>query len=179
MTCIVGIAHKGKVYIGGDSLGSSSNFNCNVRSDTKVFKNNQFLIGYTSSFRMGQLLRCVWLPPKKSKNLDDFTFMVRIVIPSIIRLFKDNEFAEVEKEAVSGGSFLVGFNKNLYTIYDDYQVATNASNVNAVGCGGAFALGALLAQSNKLSPTDRISQALDVACELSAGVRGPYVIESI
>jgi len=54
MTCIVGIAQEGKVWIGADSAAVSGQ---DIRATAlrKVFRRGQFLIGYTSSFRMGQL----------------------------------------------------------------------------------------------------------------------------
>lgn len=56
MTCIIGLIKNKKVYIGGDSAGVDG-LNITIRKDSKVFKINKFIIGYTSSFRMGQLLR--------------------------------------------------------------------------------------------------------------------------
>ena len=55
MTCIVALKENGKVYIGGDCAGSDQSFT-HSRKDPKVFKRGKFLIGFTSSFRMGQLL---------------------------------------------------------------------------------------------------------------------------
>ena len=37
LTCIVGMVHKGKVYIGADSLGSNG-FTQSVRKESKVLK---------------------------------------------------------------------------------------------------------------------------------------------
>ena len=56
MTCIVGLVHEGVVYIGGDSAGVGG-MSLTVRADEKVFQNGEFLMGFTTSFRMGQLLR--------------------------------------------------------------------------------------------------------------------------
>jgi ATP-dependent protease HslVU (ClpYQ) peptidase subunit len=56
MTCIVGMVENGKVYIGGDSAGVSG-FDYHIREDQKVFQNGDMIFGFTSSFRMGQLLQ--------------------------------------------------------------------------------------------------------------------------
>lgn len=61
LTCIVGMTHKGKVYIGADSLGSNG-FTQSIRKESKVFKNGEFLIGCTSSFRMIDLLKWKFNP---------------------------------------------------------------------------------------------------------------------
>lgn len=51
MTCIVGLEHNGRVYIGADSAGVSG-WDLTVRADKKVFRNGSFLFGFTDSFRM-------------------------------------------------------------------------------------------------------------------------------
>ncbi|KKN17732.1 hypothetical protein LCGC14_0962700, partial [marine sediment metagenome] len=57
MTCIVGfIDDGGKAWMGGDSAGVAGH-HTHPRRDPKVFRVGPVLIGYTSSFRMGQLLR--------------------------------------------------------------------------------------------------------------------------
>ena len=57
MTCIVGMVDgQGTVYIGADSLAAGG-YQKTIRKDAKVFTNGIAVMGYTSSFRMGQLLR--------------------------------------------------------------------------------------------------------------------------
>ena len=64
MTCIVGLVHEGVVYIGGDSAGVAG-LSLVVRADEKVLRNGDFLMGFTTSFRMGQLLRYKLDPPRR------------------------------------------------------------------------------------------------------------------
>ena len=71
MTCIVGMVDKlaKNVIIGGDSA-ESTNVNIFIRKDAKIFQNGNFIIGCTSSFRMIQLLRFTFKPPKiKTKDI--------------------------------------------------------------------------------------------------------------
>ena len=63
MTCIVGVVDNGKVYMGGDSAGVGG-LCIETRKQPKVFRNGDFLIGYTDSFRMGQLLQYKMSPPR-------------------------------------------------------------------------------------------------------------------
>ena len=44
MTCIVGLRHEGKAWIGGDSAGVGG-LELTVRRDPKVFKNGPMLFG--------------------------------------------------------------------------------------------------------------------------------------
>lgn len=76
MTCIVGLVHGGQVFIGGDSAGVGGGYSLTVRSDRKVFKNQDFVMGFTSSFRMGQLLAFHMHPPSPREGVDLMTYMV-------------------------------------------------------------------------------------------------------
>ena len=75
MTCIVGLVHEGVVYIGGDSAGVAG-LSLTVRADEKVFRNSDFLMGFTTSFRMGQLLRYSLKPPRRHPDDDIHQYMV-------------------------------------------------------------------------------------------------------
>lgn len=58
MTCIIGYKDikNERVYIGADSLCSNDHSRA-IRSDPKFFKYNESIIfGFTTSYRMGQLL---------------------------------------------------------------------------------------------------------------------------
>lgn len=172
-TCIVGIEEKGTVYIGADSAGISG-LDITIRADEKVFINGPFIIGFTSSFRMGQLLRYKFDPPEQTVNVkDDMEYMVTTFIDSVRNLFKNNGFGD--KEATSGGTFLVGYKGNLYTVHNDFQVGKSVLPYSAVGCGADFALGSMFSTKNML-PEKRIKLALEAASAFSAGVAPPFKI---
>lgn len=78
MTCIVGLKHKDKVYIGGDSLGANTAFQKTVRADEKVFQKDDMIFGFTSSFRMGQILRYSFFPPARIENITDMQYLRNI-----------------------------------------------------------------------------------------------------
>ena len=59
---------KEKVFIGGDSAGANSGWDVRIRKYPKVFKVNDFAIGCTTSFRVIQLIRFSFKPPKINKN---------------------------------------------------------------------------------------------------------------
>lgn len=56
MTCIVGLVDGDRVILGGDSAGIAG-WHLQLRADEKVFRNGPYAIGFTTSFRMGQILR--------------------------------------------------------------------------------------------------------------------------
>jgi len=183
MTCIIGwIEEKNKkrdVWIGGDSAGVGG-LNIRTRKDAKVFRNGNMLFGYTSSFRMGQLLRYSLNIPEQSSKKDDYEYMCTDFMNSVIDLFEKKKFAEVSNNIVSGGCFLVGYKGNLYKIETDFQVGIPTFNFESTGCGENIALGAMYAMKNlKITPQTRIKKALDAAAEFSTGVRGPYIIKKL
>lgn len=179
MTCIVGLVEKGKVFIGGDSAGVS-HLDYSIRKDEKVFKNGEFIFGFTTSFRMGQLLRYKLNVPEQHPNeKDDYKFLVVDFIDAVKNCLKDNDFASKDRDVVKGGTFLVGYRGNLYLIESDFQVGKVNKPFDSVGCGESYALGAMeVILSEKTTAQEKIFKALDVAQKFSAGVREPFNIVS-
>lgn len=180
MTCIVGLVHEGVTYIGADSLGSNM-FSKVTRNDKKVFKlkdTESAVLGYTTSYRMGQLLMYAsGLIDKRDEPNINHEYLVTKFIPNVIRLFDDNGYGRNHSGEKSGGSFLLGYKDKLYCIEEDYQVGESMHEYHAVGCGEYFALGSLHSTKNmKLSPIDRILYALRASSEFSTGVQKPYYI---
>jgi ATP-dependent protease HslVU (ClpYQ) peptidase subunit len=177
MTCIVGVVAKGSVYIGADTLGASG-YDVTVRKDEKVFKRGEFLIGFTSSYRMGQLLRYALNVPAQHPDTDIYEYMVTTFIDTVRGCLKDGGYARKEEEAEKGGCFLVGYKGRLFKIESDYQVGESVKPYDATGCGEQYALGAFHATGNKVmtEPEASIRKALEAAAEFSAGVRGPFVV---
>lgn len=175
MTCIVGLVDSGKVYIGGDSAGVGG-YSLSVRADRKVFKNGDFVMGFTSSFRMGQLLHHAFSPPKRHPETDLDKFMVTDFINGVRDCLKSGGYAEKHNEAEQGGTFLVGYCGRLFEVHGDYQVGEATAGFSAVGCGEDIALGAMFA-NREGKPEKRIRTALEAAERFSAGVRGPFHIE--
>lgn len=171
MTCIVGLVDKGTVYIGGDSAGVAG-LSLSIRADEKVFQNGPFIMGFTTSFRMGQLLRYKFDPPQQTVNQNDMQYMVTSFIDAVRRCFANNGFGD--KDATVGGNFLVGYKGKLYNIESDFQVGIPAGDFDAVGCGADLALGALYASKGK-KPEQRVQAALEAASTFSAGVAPPFL----
>jgi hypothetical protein len=95
MTAIAGFIHNGKVWIGGDSAGVS-NFDLTLRSDAKVFCSGPFVFGFTSSFRMGQLLRYRFAPPVPHDD-DVMKFMTVTFIDELRSCLKDGGYAQKKR----------------------------------------------------------------------------------
>jgi len=177
MTCIAGLVHYGNVYLGGDSAGCAS-WNLTVRADPKVFVNGSYVMGFTTSFRLGQLLRYAFTPPEP-EVADLHKFMCTSFTDALRQCLTDGGWAQKSKEREEGGTFLVGTHGRLFFVGDDYQVGEPADPYAAVGCGADIALGALHAtQGAAMAPEERLAAALSAAERFSNGVRGPFAYVS-
>jgi len=172
MTCIVGIEKSGVVYIGGDSA-AVGDMDITIMSESKVFRNGPVLIGYTSSFRMGQLLEHVLQVPENN-GLDDMRYLVSIFIPALRDCLKQGGYTNIHENEETGGVFLLGYKGKLYKVGSDFQVCRSASGYNACGCGESFALGAMYAASRNMQPDIAVEYSLAVSAYFSAGVRPPF-----
>jgi len=176
MTCIVGVRQGGKVYVGGDSAGVAG-WDVTVRVDPKVFVNGPYAMGFTSSFRLGQLLQFrlkLPEPPRSPKRL--YAFMVNEFVEATRECLKTGGVATREKEAEAGGTFMVGVRGRLFIVESDYQVVEPAPAFAAIGSGAPYALGSLA--TSRGSPVARARQALAVAERFCIGVRAPFRVLS-
>lgn len=173
MTAIVGVVHSGRVYIGGDS-GSSNGWHESVRVDTKVFQNGPYLFGFTTSFRMGQLLHHALTPPVPAGGSLE-RFMSTTFVDAVRDCLKAGGWASKSEDREKGGEFLVGVAGRLFNIDSDYQVGEEAAGHAAVGSGYLVALGSLYATGEtRMSPRRRVATALEAAERYTAGVRAPF-----
>jgi ATP-dependent protease HslVU (ClpYQ) peptidase subunit len=177
MTCIVGLVHRGSVYIGGDSA-SVQGWTSRVTRLPKVFRRGPFLIGYTTSFRMGQLLQFGLEARPQRDDEDDMEFMVTEVAERVRQLLKERGVAKVESNAESGGQFLIGYRGRLFSVQQDFQVNEMADGYDAVGSGAEYALGAIRAL-DRSPPQSRLKRALEISAHFNMGVSGPFFVRSL
>lgn len=164
------------IYVGGDSVGiDACTFECSTRSDRKVFvtDSEDVIIGFSGSFRTGQLMRYSFTVPEQSAKKDDMAYMVTDFVDAIRSLQKDKGVTSKEHDT----GLLVGFNGKLYVIESDFNVTSPLQNYAASGIGSQAALGAMHATAHlNMKPEPRIMLALAAAAEFNASVRAPFYI---
>lgn len=174
MTAIAAVKEGGKIFMAGDSAGVSGH-SLAVRKDPKVFFNGEFLIGYTTSFRMGQILRFHFSPPKPTEGHDAYEYMVTTFVATAREAFKQHGFGKNGGD--EGGQFLVGWRGELYSLFSDYQVAILSDDYCACGCGADLVLGSLHAtDAYDIPPKERLTMAMSAAERFSSGVVSPFVV---
>ncbi|CAD6563245.1 hypothetical protein ACFQ3P_42650 [Paraburkholderia sabiae] len=177
MTCIVALTDGKKVYMGADSAAAGGSY-MTVRADPKIYRVGPFLIGFTSSFRMGQLLGHSLTVAPRPEGTDVFVFMCTTFVEAVRECFTRGGYARKDGERESAGTFLVGHEGRIFRIDGDYQVGENAVNFNACGSGEQAALGSLHTTAGMpMRPEIKLERALAAAAEFSVGVRGPFRIE--
>jgi hypothetical protein len=176
MTCIAAYRDlNGDVYIGGDSIGATPYTHVTV-VNPKVFRRKNMVLGFTSSFRMGQILQFDLRIPTHHPKVGTLEYLVSEFIPVLIDKFESVKFAKVEDNQIEGGTFLIGYDKRIFEVEDNFQVLEIANNFNSCGCGTDFASGAFWAMRNqKIKPKDRVTKALECAAYF-ATVKPPFHI---
>ena len=176
MTAIAGITDGATVWLAGDSAGVSGT-SLSVRADPKVFASGPYVMGFTTSFRMGQLLRYAFTPPPPVASMDVHAHMCTSFTGALRECLKAGGWATRKDDQESGGNFLVGVTGRLFEVHSDYSVAEREGFYTATGCGEDVVMGALHATEGLgMSAELRLRVALAAAAYHSTGVCGPFVV---
>jgi ATP-dependent protease HslVU (ClpYQ) peptidase subunit len=177
MTCIAGATGGGRVVIGGDSLGTGPHWQ-NLRSDRKVFKKGDFIMGFTSSYRMGQLLQYRLSTPHRHPNVPVFEFMVTDFVDAVRDCFRAGGYMSTENGVESGGEFLVGYSGRLFKVSSDFQVGESLGGIDACGSGDEVAMGVMFTIPEE-DPRIKVQRALGASARFSHGVAPPFFLETL
>ncbi len=178
MTCIVGLKHKGRVYLGGDSRATRGWDEVHSLALPKVIRWGDFLIGSCGDYRKLQLVQYSLQPSNQRIEQSDLHYIVTGFAEEARKVFKEQGLSEIEnnKESASG-AFLVGYRGELYFVGADFAVGVERDSFDAIGSGASYALGALsVLEDVDLSPKKKIKLALQAATRFSNGVDGNYTI---
>lgn len=200
MTCIVALKEKGTVWLGADSAGVGG-YSIRSRADPKIYRVGSMLLGFTSSFRMGQLLGYkLKLPDDTDPRVSVEKWMATDFIDACRTCFKEGGWMRKDHDVEEAGFFLVAYRGRIFEVESDLQVAETLDPFAAVGCGEDLALGSLYSTSSiitsdvsghwvgegnpvpmhaGLDPEARVRMALRAAAHFSAGVREPFLVEKL
>jgi len=108
MTCIVGYKdNRGKIFMAGDRMAANTGrYETYPTAHPKVFYKgvsiaegdgsytSKMIIGYTTSFRLGQLMEYKLEIPKFKVGESNMSYMVEKFIPSLIDLIDKNYYGK-------------------------------------------------------------------------------------
>jgi ATP-dependent protease HslVU (ClpYQ) peptidase subunit len=173
VTCIVGVASDGKVYMGADR-GLSSDHEIVSMTNSKIHIRDKWIFGFSGSLGTGQLMEFINIPIL-NKGDDPY---------SILRLLIVEEFKSMVEKYGSLTTpedhcdFLIGANGRLFEFStEDWGVAEIKES--AVGSGSSFALGSLYSTTHYKVPEKRVEKAVCSAIHYSPSCQGPIDILSI
>lgn len=172
MSCIVGIAENGKVWIGGDSAGIGPDGELQLRKEPKVFKIGDLLIGACGSpadYQGWVIPNTIFDPSMAAFDWVCFTFL---------------PWLRTIRSADADFELLIGLRGHLFHVYGTRQVTEELAGFDAAGSGAQVARGALYffewdktpTGQLKWHPTQRIELALEAAQRFTSTVREPWVI---
>lgn len=178
MTVIVGIVDKknNSVILGGDSAGTDGRGKQTKSTQPKVFRSGKFVIGWSGSFRVGNILQHSFCPPKLKKGRDIFEYMVNDFTDEIRETLKKKgslgRFSDGEDK---GEAFLVGHKGRLFSIQIDFSVTESLDGFSTIGSGGLLALGSLnTTDKMAMSAMSKVTYALVSACQSMSSCSTPY-----
>ncbi len=174
MTCVIGVrGADGTIAIGADSSAGGV-YSFDTR---KMFRLGGLTVGYTSSFRFGQIVRYYVKPPAHPKSMSVEEYLVTRFVPEMKLRLSENGFVSDTNidEDLKSGLLLVACRDRLTRIHTNYQVEVHRSSVAAVGCGEEVACGSAMASMRAGVPIRQVvKDALKDAAALSPYVAGPF-----
>ncbi len=184
MSAIVGLVDlgTGNLYIGGDSAGTTKTGDQALYLNKKVFRPAHaplFLIGVAGSFRLPQVLRFHFAPPRPpDKALLYEEYIATDFCDSLRRCLKGaGLFDEFIGEGIDG-NFIVGYQGMLCKVQPNLQALFDQLPYTAIGTGDNISLGSLYSTEGG-HPKDRVRLALEASELFSSAVKGPFVIEEL
>jgi len=172
MTCIVGIAHDGEVFLASDR-GLSDDDIITSMSAPKIRQNDKYLIGYADSPGTGQLLHWITLPTPPRNNVEKF---MRTTFVNAVR--KQLNDSGVDLKDGAHASFLIGVSGQLFFVdTTDWQVTE--CDYMSIGSGASIAMGSLYTTQTWKSAEKRAFTAVSAAIELSPSCMGPVDVLNI
>ena len=174
MTCIIAIADKGHIYMGGER-GHSDTHIISSSTSPKIFEVGSYLIGYAGNTGIGQAVIHNFEFPPLGKTTKIESHMLRVFIPALRSFIKDNDIKLPDNED-DNAAFIVGIKGHVYEIdLTDFQCVQY--DEVAIGSGSGYAYGSLHTTSHyDIPPIDRIHIALDAAITYSPTCQGPIDI---
>lgn len=179
MTCIVAVAHDGKVVMGGDSAAVDSNWDLGLGAESKVWQQGPVLFGACGSFRVSQVIRWRMHLPTPDPDDEPLAYIVGPLVDAIRQSLAEagalTTWQEDSTEELTDSGLLLGYNGRVFEVFADFGIGELVNGYGTVGCASPIALGAL-AVTEGMKPRQRVQAALEAAERHSAGVRGPFTI---
>jgi len=174
MSCIVGLIHKKKVYLGCDGVASTEDGDRHPINATKIFRRGSYLFGFAGSIRTGQIIQRSSY--KLPRNIWGWPDIIREQITERGAMIRSEGQVEVQSS-----NFIIASKGKLYELLSDFQInEVNKEGYTSIGAGSSIALGSLFTSKDfDLTPEQKVYLALNAATEFLTSCGPPYTIEVI
>lgn len=171
MTCIVALTAGGTVHMAADS-GCCFGQRLVQLEEPKVFVVGEMLIGDSGTVRAGQILRHAFTPPPIPTGPADLTgYFAGAFYAALLEAYAAGDL----KDKTDSCDMLIGLRGRIYLLSSDGAVTVDSRRSHvAIGNGAPYALGAMFAAPQKMSPRERLALGLDAATHHVAGIIKPY-----
>jgi len=151
-----------------------------VNQPHKIFRIGGLLIGYTTSWRMGQILEHHLDVEDHEEGLTNMAYLVRYFIPAVRKCLQEQGYTKIENNQEEAGSFLVGYLGHIYHVFNNFQVLEMTGGFDACGYGEDFALGAMYTlKHSQFLPRERILMCLEAAAHFSGYIQPPFHVKTL
>ncbi len=186
MSIIIGLKHKGSVFLACDALITSGSLKYYAQDNKSlkirmVSENPLVLIGNSGNGKYSQtndLLKEVFSTYDENIH-QPYRFIVENVYPAMINLQREHRIkSEKDYPQLLGGSRIIAFANNLFVIdEDDDGAISQVGEFSAIGSSSTIALGSLM-ETRECPPLERIERALMACEEYDTSVSAPFYIYS-
>jgi ATP-dependent protease HslVU (ClpYQ) peptidase subunit len=174
MTCIVGIAQQGKIFMGADSAASTGD-SARIRKESKIIRGRNMLVGVSGAGVLTDIIEYNLGKPLCHKNIEARKYLCAEFVPLLRQTLAVFEIAD--DGASFDGEILVGLQGRMFTIQGDYQVGELYQEYTAIGSGQDYAMGSLHSTASCKCPLKRLTKALRASAEFCNTVRAPFSFE--
>lgn len=176
MTIIAAIENQGKIFLGSDSAASNDNL-IDRLDRSKIIKRKNIAIAFCSSFRVGQIIEYNFDFSKIRKS-ERWLFSK---FPELMRKTLEKNGAKCfdDGDKIAGaGEFIIGHCGKIYVMQSDFSILRTDREYAALGSGQHFALGSFHSTANIADARERITLAMEAACEFDPQCTSPlHVVE--
>ena len=171
MTTVVAVKHSKGVTFAADTQATGESGD--IYRVVKIQESGPFIISGAGDCAPLDIAQYLWNPPvptvAERKNL--LRFMIVKVIPSLKKVFKDNdyEYNSSPDARQDGFTLIVAIHGEVFLIEKEFDVSMPQFNVAGIGSGAAYAIGAIRTGAS-------IEDAMAVAAENDANTSAPFTI---
>lgn len=173
MTCIIGLELENTALVGADSCVACGT-DRELSKDKKIFRKDKFIFAHTGAMRAKQIVQYLVEIPTPEEF--DIEFIIKQIAEPVREKMKEVGYSEIDKnEEKMDDLFLVAYGNKVFKVYSNFTASRAESGLVTSGCGGRFAMGAMLALHD-IDPKERINKSLEIASQCSIAVEPPFII---